>query len=191
MDFTIPTFADLETYVFQHRSASLSSTSSDLSWDNSPCQYDLSQSPPANVTAPNISPIPASTPFPNTERTPILPFTRTRLFASSHNPLSRTPAFRRQRSDQAFLSTPEDNPLLPLAPPPPRKSRIPTPVSPSKIVLQDVNDFSIVLPQVDLPRRSSRIAERSTHMDRQLQASQSPTLHGERGRKKQQTFRKH
>ena len=94
---------------------------------------------------------------------PIQPFTRSRVYATSKPPLNRQPAFRLQRSYQAFLQTPqpEDNPtpeeLRSYAP---RKSRIPVPESPAHLDLNLVQDFSAVLPSTDTLRRSSRMHNR-------------------------------
>ena len=140
------------------RSDASNSSMQDLTWDDAPCQYDLSETFDSDVNTPDPSPFPTSTSFPRTDCAPVLPFIRTRLFGSSDQALSRTPAFRLHRSDQAFLTTPQPSSLLPLPMPPTKKSRIPTPRSPSRIALQDVADFSNVLHLPDPPRRSSRIS---------------------------------
>ena len=131
-------------------------SSQDLAWDDTPSQYTLTPPPSVITTEPPISPIPSSTPFLNAEPVSIPPFTRSRLFASTDPAISRTPAFRNCRSNQAFLISPQtDSPnVLPRAPT--KKSRIPLPLSPSTVDSNQVQDLSVVLPALPPLRRSTR-----------------------------------
>ena len=142
------------------RSSSLASNNSiddaaDLSWDDTPAQYNLSSSPdpPPFVHAPAT--IPTSTPFPSSRDEQIRPFTRTRLFASTDPSLTRTPAFRLPDSDQAFLASPQPPNSQDHPHPPRKRSRIPAPIFPASVNLDSVSDLSYVLPRRSM-RRTSR-----------------------------------
>ena len=85
-----------------------------LSWDTSPEQYRLYE--PNQESNPVIP-----------QRPPLLDASRQPLHAKTSRVVSRTNAFR-------------DPPLLP--PPAPRKTRIPKPISPSQVRVDEVNDIS-------------------------------------------------
>ena len=176
-----------------NRSDSLSSTDScasvvskqELSWDDTPAQYTLSPDVDQRPTLPPGTPMFTSTPFPNIREEEIPAFTRSRLFASSDSTVSRTPAFKLPRSDQAFMHSPQP-PLLQANAAPARRSRIPTPCSPSHVDTNEVVDLSNVLPQLSLPRRSSRPSKRPDRL-----GSLSYQNQQERTGKEKEMFRKH
>ena len=103
-------------------------------WDTSPAQFTLSDNP---------APMPldawSSTPFITTTMSKIPPaFPRDRNYAFSQPPLVRRNAFRLPNNNDAFSNTPP--------PPQPSRSRIPKPVSPTRVRLHGVSDLSSVLP---------------------------------------------
>jgi len=154
-----------------------STSSDDLLWDHSPSQLQLSDQSDILPFQPNPSMVTTSTPFPPNSDT-IRPFTRTRLFATSLNPLSRTPAFKKQVSDQAFLQTP--NPSTPFKSLPStlvKKSRIPTPTTSSNLDLKRGTNLAAILPPEELPRRSHRLSNPPERY-------RAPTTHPKKRRKK-------
>ena len=144
-------------------SASLTSED-ELDWDPTPEQitiqsatYDASPQNPSQVSTKKINVIPP-------------PFTRNRIPAFTRPPLRRQPAFRSVHPNHAFVAIPQTL-TDPVPPPTPKKrSRIPLPTSPSKVVLNQVNDISF-LPRLqgggnhtpDL-RRSARISSRANNV---------------------------
>ena len=176
-----------------NRSNSLSSTDSctsaeskrDLSWDDTPSQYTLSPDGSQRPFLPSDTHRFTSTPFPIVREEDIPAFTRSRLFASSDSTVARTPAFRYPQSDQAFISSPQH--LLPATnTAPTRRSRIPTPCSPSRVKTTQVADVSQVLPQLNLPRQSSRSSQRPDRYG--SSSTQNPQ---EGTAKEKEMFRKH
>ena len=109
---------------------------------------------------------------------------RQRCLATSQPPLSRTDAFRSLRPDVAFLQTPSPTSISRNTNAP-RKTRIPTPVSPSQVNLNSVTDISL-LPPTTLPLRRSqrqctRVFTASSHQRTSRQPSrQSGRPTGER-----------
>ena len=166
-------------------------SSADLSWDDSDLTY-LSTPPNQEENPPKPYTVTTSTPFTKTNPESIKPFTRSRLFASTDPMLSRTPAFRQNASDQAFLEPPSP-PVLPPQPIAPKKkikSRIPKPLSPSQVVPEQVTNLSQVL-----PRRSSRPSQPPPRYDptNQPGANAERRREGEmiRRQREQEMFRKH
>ena len=143
-----------EVYSPRSSSGSAVSEADEFIWDDSPEQISLQFDSSNNHVKPQLPP----------------PFTRNRVVAISRPPLRRQPAFRTIHPTHAFRQpprTPENAMSTPHVPPPVKKSRIPTPISPSQVLLDQVNDLSRIpsthtqeaMPQT--PRRSSRLQSRA------------------------------
>ena len=131
--------------------------SEDYIWDTSPDQYALHDPTLQYATPRSLQPLMSlQVEPPNPHLQPAFHNApRQRTYGTSQNPLRRQNAFRTPKPDYAFLETP---PPLNQTPDTraPRKSRIPTPVSPSDVDLNAVTDISLLPTHGQSLRRSQR-----------------------------------
>ena len=158
----IPTSSNSSTLETVHGlidSTDADTSEEELAWDNSPEQFTLQKIPTTIVT-----PSPTAAALPP-------PFTRTRIPAFSQRPLARQPAFRHKSRRNPDPDTPQSCSRIDAPAAPVKASRIPKPTSPSQLVMNQVNDISLLVPVPTFnTRRSSRLSQKNVQFQQPPQA---------------------